>query len=50
MSDELMDRDELWDKDGSDLMTDYLNLRSEIDTAFMSGFHPDTISSYIEKK
>ena len=50
MSDELMDRDELWDKDGSDLMTDYLNLRSEIDTAFMSGFHPDTISSYIENK
>lgn len=49
MSDELMDRDELWDKDGSNLMTDYLNLRSEIDTAFMSGLHIDTtcVSSYV---
>ena len=39
LSDDIMDNNELWDCDGSDLMSDYLHLRSEIDKDFMKGFH-----------
>lgn len=37
-SDQIMDNNEVWDKDGSDCMSDYLNLRHELDS--LSGkFH-----------
>lgn len=37
-SDQIMDNNEAWDKDGSDCMSDYLNLRHELDS--LSGkFH-----------
>ena len=37
-SDQIMDNNEVWDKDGSDYMSDYLNLRHELDS--LSGkFH-----------
>ena len=38
-SDQIMDNNEVWDKDGSDCMSDYLNLRHELDSAFLDGFH-----------
>ena len=30
-SDQIMDNNEVWDKDGSDCMSDYLNLRHKLD-------------------
>ena len=38
-SDNILDYNEIWDKDGSDYMSDYLKLRHEIDSTFMSDFH-----------
>ena len=38
-SDNILDYNEIWDKDGSDYMSDYLVLRQEIDSTFMSDFH-----------
>lgn len=38
-SDQIMDNNEVWDKDGSDCMSDYLNLRYELDSTFLDGFH-----------
>ena len=38
-SDNILDYNEIWDKDGSDYMSDYLELRHEIDSTFMSDFH-----------
>ena len=38
-SDQIMDNNEVWDKDGSDYMSDYLELRQEIDSTFLSDFH-----------
>jgi len=43
MSDGIMDNNDIWDCDGSDLMVDYLNLRSKIDKDFMSGFHENAL-------
>lgn len=31
-SDQIMDNNEVWDKDGSDYMSGYLNLRHELDS------------------
>lgn len=39
MADEIMDNNELWDTDGSDAMADYLDLRQQIDSSFLDGFH-----------
>ncbi len=39
LADILMDNNDLWDRDGSDVMTDYLNLRANMDTTFYHGFH-----------
>lgn len=38
-SDQIMDNNEVWDKDGSDCMSDYLNLRHKLDSTFLDGFH-----------
>ena len=38
-SDQRMDNNEVWDKDGADCMSDYLNLRHELDSTFLDGFH-----------
>lgn len=38
-SDNIMDNNEIWDKDGSDYMSDYLNLRHELDSTFLDRFH-----------
>lgn len=38
-SDQIMDNNEVWDKDGSDCMSDYLNLRHELDSTFLDGLH-----------
>lgn len=38
-SDNILDNNEIWDKDGSDYMCDYLNLRYELDSTFLDGFH-----------
>lgn len=38
-SDQIMDNNGIWDKDGSDCMSDYLNLRHELDSTFLDGFH-----------
>lgn len=43
LSDDIMNNNELWDKDGSDLMSDYLKLRSEIDANFRDGFHENIL-------
>ena len=43
MADEIMDNNELWDTDGSDAMADYLDLRQQIDSSFMEGFHENTL-------
>lgn len=36
-SDRIMDNNGVWDKDGSDCMSDYLNLRQKLDS--LSKFH-----------
>ena len=38
-SDQIMDNNEVWDKDGSDCMSDYLNLRYELDSIILDEFH-----------
>lgn len=38
-SDNILDNNEIWDKDGSDYMCDYLRLRTELDSTFLAGFH-----------
>ena len=38
-SDNIMDNNEIWDRDGSDYMSDYLNLRYELDSTFLDEFH-----------
>lgn len=43
LSDIIMGNNDLWDRDGSDVMTDYLNLRANMDTTFYHGFHKDAL-------
>lgn len=43
LSDILMDNNDVWDRDGSDVMTDYLNLRAGMDTTFYHGFHHNAL-------
>lgn len=43
LSDTIMDNNDLWDRDGSDTMTDYLNLRANMDTTFYHGFQHNTL-------
>lgn len=43
LSDDIMDNNDLWDCDGSDVMCDYLHLRSEIDSDFMKEFHENAL-------
>ena len=38
-SDNILDNNGIWDKAGSDYMSDYLNLRYELDSTFLDGFH-----------
>lgn len=38
-SDQIMDNNEVWDKDSSDCMSDYLNLRYELDSIILDEFH-----------
>lgn len=38
-SDNILDNNGVWDRDGSDCMSDYLNLRHELDSTFLDGFH-----------
>ena len=38
-SDQIMDNNEVWDKDSSDCMSDYLDLRYELDSIILDGFH-----------
>ncbi len=39
MSDNILDSHNIWDTDGSDYMSDYLMIRQEIDSTFLSGFN-----------
>lgn len=43
LSDVIMDNNDLWDRDGSDVMSDYLNLRASMDTTFYHGFHENAL-------
>ena len=43
LSDAIMDNNDLWDRDGSDIMSDYLNLRANMDTTFYHGFHKNAL-------
>lgn len=43
LSDVIMDNNDLWDRDGSDVMSDYLNLRANMDTTFYHGFHHNVL-------
>lgn len=43
LSDIIMDNNDLWDRDGSDVMSDYLNLRASMDTTFYQGFHHNAL-------
>ena len=43
LADILMDNNDLWDRDGSDVMSDYLNLRASMDTTFYHGFHKNAL-------
>ena len=38
-SDIILDNNEVWDRDGSDYMCDYLNLRYELDSTFLNKYH-----------
>lgn len=38
-SDNILDNNEVWDRDGSDYMCDYLNLRYELDSTFLNEYH-----------
>lgn len=38
-SDNILDNNGVWDKDGSDYMCDYLNLRYELDSTFLNEYH-----------
>ena len=38
-SDNILDYNGVWDKDGSDYMSDYLELRHELDSTFSEEFY-----------
>ena len=38
-SDNILDNNGVWDKDGSDYMSDYLELRQRLDSTFLDGSH-----------
>ena len=38
-SDNILDNNGVWDRDGSDYMCGYLNLRYELDSTFLNGYH-----------
>ena len=38
-SDNILDNNGVWDRDGSDYMCDYLNLRYELDSTFLNEYH-----------
>lgn len=38
-SDNILDNNGIWDRDGSDYMCDYLNLRYELDSTFLNEYH-----------
>lgn len=38
-SDNILDNNGVWDRDGSDCMSDYLNLRYELDSTFLNEYH-----------
>lgn len=43
LADIIFDNNDMWDRDGSDVMSDYLNLRANMDTTFYKGFHNNAI-------
>lgn len=43
LADLIMDNNDMWDRDGSDTMSDYLNLRANMDTTFYYGFHHNAL-------
>lgn len=43
LADIIFDNNDIWDKDGSDVMSDYLNLRANMDTTFYKGFHNNVL-------
>ena len=43
LSDDIMDNNDIWDCDGSDAMSDYLELRHSIDSGFYTGFHENAL-------
>lgn len=43
LSDIIFDNNNIWDKDNSDVMSDYLNLRANMDTTFYKAFHRNNL-------
>ena len=39
LTDIIFDNNNIWDNDNSDIMNEYINIRSNIDSTFYEGFH-----------
>ena len=39
LADIIFDNNNIWDNDNSDIMNEYINIRSNIDSTFYEGFH-----------
>lgn len=43
LADIIFDNNNIWDNDNSEIMNDYINIRSNIDSTFYKGFHNNTL-------
>ena len=43
VADIIFDNNNIWDKDKSEIMSDYINIRCNIDSTFYEGFHNNVL-------
>ena len=43
LTDIIFDNNNIWNKDNSEIMNDYINIRCNIDSTFYEGFHNNTL-------
>ena len=43
LADIIFDNNNIWDNDNSEIMNEYINIRSNIDSTFYKGFHNSTL-------
>ena len=47
LADIIFDNNDIWDNDNSEIMNEYINIRSNIDSTFYKGFHNSVLLNSI---